>query len=140
MNLLLQRMWFTDKSTIGALFIDKLFFCYSLEDAVREVKIANETAIPYGKYQVIISKSPKFGRLLPELLDVPGFTGVRIHSGNLPSETSGCILVGRERGVDCLSSSRVAFDEFFAKLETGLREGEVWLEIVLSNEGMINAS
>lgn len=129
MNLLLKRFWLTNKSTIGCLYIDNIFELYTLEDVVREIKIPGETAIPEGRYNVRISYSNRFKRVLPELLDVPDFTGIRIHTGNLPQDTSGCILVGRERGIDCLSSSRIAFNEFFPKLQKGLREGEVWIEV-----------
>jgi hypothetical protein len=129
MNLTLKRFWFTDKSTIGVLYIDNIHESYTLEDVVREEKIQDETAIPEGKYKVIISYSQRFKRVLPELLNVPNFTGIRIHTGNLPKDTSGCILVGRERGIDCLASSQIAFNAFFPKLQKGLKEGEVWMEV-----------
>ena len=96
MNLTLKRFWFTDKSTIGCLYIDDIFECFTLEDVVREVKIQNETAIPEGKYQVIINWSPHFKKVLPRLVNVPNFEGVLIHTGNFPKDTGGCILVGRE--------------------------------------------
>lgn len=97
MELLLKRIFKGPKYTIGKLYVDGKYFCNTLEDAVRKDKIPNETAIPYGTYKVIVNMSPKFKRLLPRLLDVPGFDGILIHRGNTPSDTSGCILVGENK-------------------------------------------
>lgn len=97
MNLLLLRNVFTDKSTIGDLLVDSNFFCYTLEDVVRkpDEKIPGETAIPTGKYEVVLSMSNRFKKLLPELLNVPNFTGVRMHGGNTSDDTDGCIILAR---------------------------------------------
>lgn len=92
-NLKLVRTELEDR-TEGILYIDEKYFCRTLEDKVRDKKIANETAIPYGTYQVILSYSPRFKRFLPLLLNVPNFEGIRIHMGNTTKDTSGCILVG----------------------------------------------
>lgn len=94
MNLFLQRIAQTPEYTIGRLEINGKFFCHTLEDAVREQKIAGKTAIPAGTYQVIVNRSPRIKRDLPLLLDVPDFEGIRIHRGNTAKDTSGCILVG----------------------------------------------
>lgn len=95
MRLTLIRKIFTPESTIGDLFIDDHMFCHTLEDTVRRngEKVRHETAIPFGKYDVIVSYSPKFQRLMPLLLNVPNFSGIRIHGGNRSSDTSGCIIV-----------------------------------------------
>jgi len=92
----INRKWFTDKSTIGKLYIDDKFFCYTLEDVVRPVgeKLLGKTAIPWGKYRVILSMSNRFKKVLPLLLDVPMFEGIRIHAGNSAVDTEGCILLG----------------------------------------------
>ena len=95
MKLKLTRHFFRPDRTIGEMEIDGKFFCYTLEDTVREagVKIPHETAIPAGIYKVVVSFSQRFKKRLPMLLDVPGFQGVRIHGGNTPEDTRGCILV-----------------------------------------------
>lgn len=124
MDLLLQRDLLTDKRTFGSLYIDGVFECYTLEDTVREIpnkrveewKVPGETAIPIGKYGVIIDWSNRFKRLMPHILGIPGFTGVRIHSGNTEKDTEGCILVGRQKTSDSIIESRLAFDPLFDKL------------------------
>ena len=84
-----------DRNIIGDLFIDGEFFCYTLEDERRAdgVKVYGETAIPTGTYNVKLTKSNRFKRLMPLLLDVPLFKGIRIHGGNTSKDTLGCILV-----------------------------------------------
>lgn len=116
MNLTLHREVHTDKSTIGKLYIEESFICYVLEDVVRDVKIKHETAIPAGKYEVIISWSPRFQRQLPLLVGVPGFDGIRIHPGNTDKDTDGCLLPGTTQGVDFVGGSKIAFDKLYAKL------------------------
>jgi len=118
--------------TLGSLYVDGEFECFTLEDVVREValqpvalwKIPGETAIPAGTYQVIVNISNRFQRLLPQLVDVPGFAGVRIHPGNCAADTEGCILVGRRRGVATILESRLAFEALFAKIQAAIGRGE----------------
>ena len=105
-NLQLSRIALKETYTIGTLRIGTEYFCDTLEDAVRdfnkdgdlddygEMKVYGETAIPYGRYRVIVTWSPKFKRELPLILDVRHFTGIRIHRGNYPKDSAGCILVG----------------------------------------------
>ncbi len=87
--------------TIGRLFVDGKYFCDTLEDRCRDLdkeeKVMNGTAIPEGIYEVIVNVSAKFRRKLPLLLDVPHFSGIRIHRGNMDKDTSGCILVGENK-------------------------------------------
>jgi len=113
----IKRLYKTDNSTIGELTIDGKFECYTLEDKEREVKIKSETAIPKGTYKVIINQSNRFKKLLPLLLNVPNFEGVRIHPGNTNHDTEGCILVGRTRSKDFIGQSRKAFTSLFAKMK-----------------------
>lgn len=117
MKLLLKRLHKTDKSIIGELSIDGVFECYTLEDVERKVKIDGKTAIPKGTYKVGVSMSNRFQKLLPILFEVPNFTGVRIHSGNVAENTEGCILVGNTRSLDFIGESRKAFNKLFAKMK-----------------------
>lgn len=129
MKLDLIRKEFTTISTIGDLLIDGKFFCYTLEDAIRDKKIPNETAIPCGRYEVITNYSVRFKKVMPLILNVPGFTGVRIHAGNTKADTSGCVLLGNTRGEDFIGGSRHAMKAFMPKLQEGLKAGKVTLII-----------
>lgn len=126
MKLELKRIHKTENSTIGELFVNGVFECYTLEDKEREVKVQNETAIPKGTYKVIINRSNRFKIDLPLLLKVPNFEGVRIHSGNSNHDTEGCILVGKTRATDFIGSSRVAFKNLFEKMKLAT---EITIEI-----------
>jgi hypothetical protein len=117
MRIEVKRLHRTDNSTIGELTIDGKFECYTLEDKERDVKIKGETAIPKGTYKVIINQSNRFKKLLPLLIGVPNFEGVRIHPGNSNHDTEGCILVGQNRSVDYITKSRKAFDSLFKKMQ-----------------------
>jgi len=117
MQITVKRLHKTDTSTIGELLIDGIFECYTLEDVERPVKIKAETAIPKGTYKVIINQSNRFKRLMPLLLNVPNFEGVRIHAGNTNHDTEGCILVGRTRSKDFIGQSRKAYDKLFKKMQ-----------------------
>jgi len=118
MKLVLDRQDYTKESTIGKLFIDGVFECYTLEDVVRHgPKVFGETAIPQGTYEVIITQSPRFKRLLPLLVKVPGYEGVRIHPGNTAKDTEGCLLVGTGHSANMVTDSKTAFNKLFAKLE-----------------------
>jgi len=117
MKIEVKRLHRTDNSTIGELTIDGKFECYTLEDIERNVKIKGETAIPKGTYKVIINQSNRFKRMLPLLIGVPNFEGVRIHAGNSNHDTEGCILVGQNRSVDYITKSRKAFDSLFKKMQ-----------------------
>jgi len=129
MQLQLVRKIFTDKSTIGELSVNGVFECFTLEDKVRPVKIKGETAIPAGTYEVAITFSNKFQRFLPLLMNVPKFDGIRIHTGNTPKDTLGCILVGQNKGVDSISNSRLAFAPLFEKLQAIVRTEKIFIEI-----------
>ena len=110
---------------------------HTLEDTVREIegepvetwKIPGQTAIPRGRYQVLWTFSNHFKEYLPLLVDVPGFSGVRIHSGNVASDTEGCVLLGMGRAVNSISSSRIACSRFNAALLAYLSVGDVWLTV-----------
>lgn len=137
MNLLLERIQLDPDVTIGTLSVDGDWRCWTLEDAVREVpgkpvadwKIKGQTAIPRGTYAVQITQSARFGRPLPLLIGVDGFTGVRIHPGNTAIDTEGCILVGLDRFAKSIGRSRAAFDPLFIEIRQALAHGGVTLEI-----------
>src|SRR5262245_21836096 len=85
----------------GTLYVDVVMECLTLEDEIRERsgvpvsawKVPGQTAIPAGRYSMRLTMSARFGRVLPLLLNVPGFSGIRIHTGNVIDDTDGCILV-----------------------------------------------
>lgn len=125
MKLRLERFGFTPRSTLGRLFIDDQPkpFCFTLEDVDRNMsqdmpldilehlKVKGETAIPYGEYKLVMDFSNRFGKVMPHILDVPAFTGIRIHAGNTDKDTEGCVLVGKTPGMDFIGQSRLAYDE-----------------------------
>jgi hypothetical protein len=133
-----QGTVFTDNSTISMVSIEGVFQCYLLEDTIREVpgqpvetwKIFGKTAIPRGRYQVVRTMSARFGRVLPLLLKVPGYVGARIHPGNTPKDTEGCLLPGFHKGEDVVTESRAAFELLDKKIEEALAAGEeVWITL-----------
>lgn len=131
MKLLLKRAASKHQCTLGDLYADDEWVCYTLEDEVQTgPKVSGKTAIPAGTYTVTIDLSTRFGRLMPHVLDVPGFTGIRIHPGNTAENTDGCILVGNTKGVASIGSSRAAYSVLFALLSEAKRKGEtITLEI-----------
>ena len=125
MQLTVERFLFTEKDTIGRLLINGVHQCYTLEDVVRPdgaPKVFGGTAIPYGTYPVILSMSPHFGTVLPELQNVPNFEGIRMHGGNTDADTEGCILCAQqiafENGEPILAhgTSKIAVDALLAVL------------------------
>ena len=136
MKLLLERTTYTDNSTIGKLYINGVFQCFTLEDKDRNLeqqgeKVYGETAIPRGKYDVVITYSKRFRTELPLLVDVPQFEGIRIHPGNFSGDTEGCILVGSGTAPDRLFKSRAAFNALFQRLELAYAKGEeITIEVI----------
>lgn len=150
MELILQRRPSENGATIGDLYVLKgavqLHECYTLEDVIREVpgepvekwKIPGVTAIPSGRYRVILSQSPRFTAMeghpvwTPELLNVPGYVGIRIHPGNYPKDTEGCILTGTapDPHGGAVWASRAAFDKLYLMLSQTINLGsEVWITV-----------
>ena len=124
MNLRVIREPSTAAATLGILLIDGVFTCWTLEDVVRPVKIPGETAIPAGRYDVRLSLSQRFQKLLPEILAVPGFTGIRIHAGNTQADTHGCLLVGRIRAYDRVEESKLALMNVMEHLRRATTAGD----------------
>lgn len=131
MKLTLKRIEQVPKATIGLLFVDGKFQCFTLEDKVQWPKVPGETAIPTGTYEVKIGWSPRFKRDMPRLQNVPDYEGVLIHYGNTDKDTEGCILVGQvhEAGHDFIGQSRIAFNDLFKKLCDAESDG-ISIEIV----------
>lgn len=114
---------------IGKLYIDGVWFCDTIEDTDRGLddsmsvdeilkkKIKGETAIPTGIYKIEITYSPKYKRMMPLLIGVKGYSGVRIHSGNTSKDTEGCLLVGRNTKVGMVTESRNTYQRLFARLQ-----------------------
>lgn len=134
MELKLIRETFTDKSTIGSLYVNGIFFCYTLEDKDRKLESGGEkikalTAIPRGKYRVIISFSNRFQKYLPEVLEVPQFAGIRIHPGNTSEHSEGCILVGETKATDFIGNSKMAFFKLFKAMQRVEKIEKINIEI-----------
>lgn len=136
MEIKVERKWKKEKYTVGRMMVNGDFFCNTLEDVVREIdvngvgKIKGETAIPAGEYKVIVNYSPKFGRQMPRLLNVPFFDGILIHPGNTAKDSAGCILVGYNKKVGELCNSRDVSDRLTEMVEAAQRRGEdIWIVI-----------
>ena len=136
MLLEVKRLYKKDTYTIGDLMVDGKKFSDTLEDKVRDLssekKVYGETAIPAGKYKVVMSMSSKFKRVMPYLENVPQFTGIMIHPGNTPKDTLGCILVGENKKKGQLINSRKYSDELNKRINEAIeRKEQVWIEIDL---------
>lgn len=121
-------------SVEGKLYIDGVFECYTVEDRPRDTKVYGITGIPIGKYKVVVTMSNRFRKRLPEVLNVPGFEGIRIHSGNSSKDTEGCIIVGSvntRTDDDWVGASKDAMSRLLPKIEDALAANEtVTLEVV----------
>ncbi len=150
MELLLTRTQFLADKTFGKLYLTEhtpsgnapsgkddsaegaSFLCDTLEPTRRNLsggarKKAGRTAIPEGRYPLVVAYSPKFRRWLPTLVGVPGFKGIRIHTGNTENDTRGCILVGTASAGSCLVFSCDAFRHLTQLLESS--DGPVWITV-----------
>ena len=127
MELSLQRIVKDKAYTLGKLRIDGEEFCHTLEPRWRSPeakKVKGRTAIPAGRYPVVITLSPKFKQWLPLLLNVPNFTGIRIHAGNTSKDTKGCILVGENTSKGVLSDSRLWVERLKRRIVDAKERGE----------------
>lgn len=130
MKLRLQRTKEIDNTVFGELFVNDKFFCYTLEDKIRDIKIKHETCISPGVYKIILSYSQRFKTILPLLLDVPNFIGIRIHAGNTIKDTSGCILVGSAIKGTTLLHSKTTTQKLISVLTTALKKESVEIEVL----------
>ena len=146
MELLLIRYSLLPLSTRSTFTVNGEFECYILEDTdrgltqkmsieeIKKIKIHSKTAIPTGRYRITISFSQKFKMYLPELHDVPGFAGIRIHSGNKVEDTEGCLLTGtthvrEDKNYEVVLNSRAAFKILMSKLLIAEKKEEIWITI-----------
>jgi hypothetical protein len=142
MELTLNRKVKSETTTLGQLLVNGHFTCYTLEDKDRDlvqtmkpadiakIKVFAKTAIPAGRYQVVITYSNRFKKDLPLLLNVPGYEGVRIHSGNKPEDTEGCILVGNTQATNWVGESRPAMLSLMALLvQSYAKKEEIFITI-----------
>ena len=130
MELLLKRHTFKPTYTIGKLFLNSKYFCDVIEDTVRDLnmdgdlddsgegKIYGKTAIPYGRYEVKLTMSNRFKKVLPILIGVKGFEGIRIHNGNTEQDSLGCLIVGENKEVGKVLNSRVTMDKLMKEFES----------------------
>lgn len=136
--------------TVGDLYINDVFFCNVLEDRDRgifqndslnyiaSIKVMHETAIPYGTYQVVMSYSNRFKKYLPELLDVPGFAGIRIHTGNTEADSSGCLLVGAKQGNKVINS-RVTYSKLEKLILSAVKKEKIFITIKQHQQDEVNS-
>lgn len=140
MKLTLNRIALRQTYTIGKLYIDGKYFCDTLEDTVRdtnksgkfdngEKKVKGKTAIPYGTYEIKWTYSPRFKKYTPQLMNVPSFEGIRIHSGNSSDHTDGCLLLGENKKVGMVLNSRATIAKFYPIIKDACAKGEVTIEI-----------
>ena len=158
MILTLKRIYCKDTFTLGALqiqtesnneYLTNRYFCDTLEphaiDWRKEEKIAGKTAIPTGRYRLVMSYSKTYKRRMPYLLNVPHFTGIMIHTGNSPDDTRGCILVGKAvrpqkaeeenptgeaTVIGKLTDSRITFNRLYELIREAMKKGEE-VEVVI---------
>ena len=138
MKLKLVRKYRKETYTIGKLSVDGTYFCDTIEDKDRGLddsmsladimtkKKYGVTAIPYGTYKVEITYSPKYKKLMPLIMNVKGFSGIRIHSGNTAADTLGCLIVGKNKEVGKVLESRKTYNALFALMKD---EKDISIEI-----------
>jgi hypothetical protein len=138
MELKVKRLKNNGKATLGELYINGVFECYTLEDEPREIKVMGETRIPKGRYQIKLREE---GRVytsyrqkyrwhtkgVPHLQNVPGFTYILIHIGNTEVDTAGCLLVGTKYSDYKLLNSTVAYKGLYDKIASVIDKEEVWI-------------
>jgi len=139
MKLTLYRFHSSPQDTVGILYIDGVFGCFVLEDEYRLDKVMNETRIPAGRYHVALQYSPKFspryGHEMLSVLNVPGFTDIRIHKGNTEADTSGCLLVGLSADISHGGRSRIlrsteGYNYVYPIIAEAVNSGDVEIEVV----------
>lgn len=140
MKLTLKRIALRSTYTIGKLYIDDVYFCDTIEDTVRDInkngkfdnvekKVHSKTAIPYGTYEIKWTYSHRFKKYTPQLMNVPSFEGIRIHSGNTSADTEGCLILGENKQVGKVLNSRATINKFYPIIKEACSKGKVTIEI-----------
>ena len=137
MLITIDRKWKKDGYTISRVYLNEEYFgCNCLEDTdrglrqdmsldeIKKKKVYGQTAIPSGSYECIYTYSTRFKKMLPLLLNVPGFDGIRIHSGNSAKDTLGCLLIGKNDKVGWISDSRTWTSKLIAKMQEAWNKKE----------------
>lgn len=135
LELTVERAWKKPTYTIDRFYIDGAFLCNMIEDRdrgltqsmslaeIKSKKVYGETAIPSGRYEVKMTYSPKFKRVLPLICNVPGFDGIRIHRGNTAADSLGCLLPGENKAVGKVINSTKYEKEIVERLTTATEVG-----------------
>ena len=128
MKIEVNRIFKASNYTIGELSVNNNYICDTLEDKVRVdgEKVYAETAIPTGTYTLVLSYSNRFKKVMPEILNVPNFSGIRIHYGNSSKDTEGCLLVGKWDGKteNWISDSKNSYNKLYPLLEEAFNKKE----------------
>lgn len=128
MKIEVNRIFKASNYTIGELSVNNNYVCNTLEDKVRAdgKKVYAETAIPTGTYTLVLSYSNRFKKVMPEILNVPNFSGIRIHCGNSSKDTEGCLLVGKWDGKteNWISDSKNSYNKLYPLLEEAFNKKE----------------
>ena len=136
MELKLERKYRSNNYCIDKLYINGKYFSDALEDPdrgltdsmnleeIKRIKVKGNTCIPYGTYNITITYSPRFKKNLPLLNNVKGFDGIRIHSGNTPQDTEGCLLLGLNKVKGRVVDSKVTVNKFIDIVQEALNKGE----------------
>lgn len=151
MDIVSKRILRGKATAVSMVTVNGIFHSYMLEDQdrglhsgmdlaeIRRIKVHGKTAIPEGRYLVQINMSPRFKRMLPQICEVPGFSGIRLHPGNKKEDTEGCPLPGMRYvkvGNDyVVELSRRAFEPLEEMIAVAIERGEkVWYTVTSQYE------
>lgn len=139
MELFLERKIHNENSTEGNLYVNEKWFANTIEDRVRakpgewhkELKIYGKTAIPYGRYPVLVTWSNRFKRMMVGIFNVPDFDGIRIHWGVSELSSAGCIIISYEDNDDkhVLVFDKQATEDLIVKVEEAQKKEKIWITI-----------
>ena len=142
MNIQLKRIAKKKTYTVGKLYLDGVYFCDTIEDKdrglnqtmsindIKKKKVYGKTAIPTGTYKIVIDYSNRFKKNMAHILNVPGYEGIRIHTGNSAKDSLGCIIVGKNKVVGKVIESRNTYNQLFPILQKAFKEGEIKITIL----------